>query len=93
MKFIVLLDLLTTKFNLDLMKKLFFFFFKKSYERTLMRQFRAKLLIPFRSGRNGWNILYRYANRFKVTSHSTSDKILGCFGSFRAFRDILVNTR
>ena len=48
--------------------------------------FRSKLYIPFRFGRNGRKILYRYANRYKITPHSTLDKISECFGSFRPFR-------
>ena len=51
-----------------------------------------KLLIPFRSDRNGRNISYRYANRYEVISHFTSNKISGCFRSFREFRGVSVNT-
>ena len=41
------------------------------------------LLILFRSGQNGWNFLYRYANWNENTSRSTSGQILGRFESFR----------
>ena len=43
----------------------------------------SQLYIPFRSGRNGRNISYRYANRYETTPYSTSGKISACFGPFR----------
>jgi hypothetical protein len=63
-----------------------------TFERKIKVESIPKLYIPFRSGLNRRKISYRYANRYEVTPHSTSDQILGVsmrFGSFRpvwAFR-------
>ena len=52
------------------------------------KSFITLLLIPFRSGRNGRNFSYRYANRYRNTPRSTSGQISGRFGPFWSFRPI-----
>ena len=69
----------------------FFFFFWVLAPRVKDERFKPMLLISFRSGRNGQNILYRHAIRYGNTTRFTSGPILASFMKFRPFHHVPAN--
>ncbi|KAL4651026.1 hypothetical protein ACB092_01G128800 [Castanea dentata] len=55
--------------------------------------FNTLFLVPFHPDRNGRNFLYRYANWYENTSHSTSSQISSCFGQILITRHDTTRTQ